>query len=95
MARDVSQFLAPDFLSLTIGIVVFFVGVLTTQHVKFLRNFSIPEPVTGGFIAVVVVSLIYFVFNLEINFDLTTLPLVSALFVSLVNVAAITLFLSL
>ena len=95
MTRDVSRFLAPDFLSLTIGIVVYFVGVLTTQRVKILRNFSVPEPVSGGFIAVVVISLIYFVFNLEINFDLTTLPLVSALFVSLVNVAAITLFLSL
>jgi hypothetical protein len=69
MTRDVSRFLAPDFLSLTIGIVVYFVGVLTTQRVKFLRNFSIPEPVSGGFIAVAVISLIYFVFNLEIDFD--------------------------
>ena len=51
MTRDVSRFLAPDFLSLTIGIVVYFVGVLTTQRVKFLRDFSIPEPVSGGFIA--------------------------------------------
>ncbi|MGB2650086.1 MAG: sodium/glutamate symporter [Pseudolabrys sp.] len=61
MTRDVSRYLAPDFLSLTIGLVVYFVGVLTTQRAKFLRNFSIPEPVTGGFIAVVVISLIYFV----------------------------------
>ena len=72
MTRDVSRFLAPDFLSLTIGIVVYFAGVLTTQRVKFLQNFSIPEPVSGGFIAVAVISLIYFVFNLEIDFDLTT-----------------------
>jgi ESS family glutamate:Na+ symporter len=58
MNRDVSRYLAPDFLSLTIGIVVYFVGVLTTQRVKFLRNLSIPEPVSAGFIAVAVVSLI-------------------------------------
>ena len=31
MTRDVSRYLAPDFLSLTIGIVVYFVGVLITQ----------------------------------------------------------------
>jgi ESS family glutamate:Na+ symporter len=49
MTRDVSRFMASDFLSLTIGIVVYFVGVLITQRVRFLRNFSIPEPVTGGF----------------------------------------------
>ena len=72
MTRDVSRFLAPDFLSLTIGIVVYFVGVLTTQRVKFLRNFSIPEPVSGGFIAGSVFLLIYLVFNLQIDFDLTT-----------------------
>ena len=72
MTPDVSRFLAPDFLSLTIGIVVYFVGVLTTQRVKFLRDFSIPEPVSGGFIAGVVISLVYLVFNLEIDFDLTT-----------------------
>ena len=88
MTRDVSRFLAPDFLSLTIGIVVFFVGVLTTQHVKFLRNFSIPEPVTGGFIAVVVVSLIYFVFNLEIDFDLTTRDRLLVIFFATVGVNA-------
>ena len=88
MTRDVSRFLAPDFLSLTIGIVVFFVGVLTTQRVKFLRNFSIPEPVTGGFIAVVVVSLIYFVFNLEIDFDLTTRDRLLVIFFATVGVNA-------
>ena len=66
------RFLAPDFLSLTIGIVVYFVGVLTTQRVKLLRDFSIPEPVSGGFIAGAAISLIYVVFNLEIDFDLTT-----------------------
>ena len=88
MTRDVSRFLAPDFLSLTIGIVVYFVGVLTTQRVKFLRNFSIPEPVSGGFIAVVVVSLIYFVFNLEIDFDLTTRDRLLVIFFATVGINA-------
>ena len=51
MTRDVTRFIAPDFLSLTIGIVVFFIGVLITQRISFLRAYNIPEPVTGGFIA--------------------------------------------
>ena len=86
MTRDVSRFLAPDFLSLTIGIVVYFVGVIITQRVKFLRNFSIPEPVSGGFIAVVVISLIYFVFNLEIDFDLTTRDRLLVIFFAAVGI---------
>jgi len=86
MTRDVSRFLAPDFLSLTIGIVVYFVGVLITQRVKFLQNFSIPEPVSGGFIAVVVISLIYFVFNLQIDFDLTTRDRLLVIFFATVGI---------
>ena len=45
------ELVAPDFLALTVGIVVFFVNVLVTQQLAFLRRYSIPEPVTGGFIA--------------------------------------------
>ena len=88
MTGDVSRFLAPDFLSLTIGIVVFFVGVLITQRVKLLRNFSIPEPVSGGFVAVVIVSLIYFAFNLQIDFDLTTSDRLLVIFFATVGINA-------
>jgi ESS family glutamate:Na+ symporter len=88
MTRDASRFLASDFLSLTIGIVVYFVGVLITQRVRFLRNFSIPEPVTGGFVAVVIVSLIYIVFNLQIDFDLTTRDRLLVIFFAAVGVNA-------
>ena len=86
MTRDVTRFLAPDFLSLTIGIVVYFVGVLTTQRVKFLRNFSIPEPVSGGFIAGVVISLVYLIFNLQIDFDLTTRDRLLVIFFAAVGI---------
>src|SRR6476646_7409151 len=86
MTRDVSRFLAPDFLSLTIGIVVYFVGVLTTQRVRFLRNFSIPEPVSGGFIAGVVISLVYLIFNLQIDFDLTTRDRLLVIFFAAVGI---------
>ena len=40
---ETSRFVAPDFLALTIGIVVFFVGVLITQRVAFLRSYNIPN----------------------------------------------------
>src|SRR6476469_5328422 len=86
MTRDVSRYLAPDFLSLTIGLVVYFVGVLTTQRVKFLRDFSIPEPVSGGFIAGAAISLIYLVFNLEIDFDLTTRDRLLVIFFAAVGI---------
>ena len=86
MTRDVSRFLAPDFLSLTIGIVVYFVGAIITQRVKFLRDFSIPEPVSGGFIAGAAISLMYVIFNLEIDFDLATRDRLLVIFFAAVGI---------
>ena len=88
MTADVSRYLAPDFLSLTIGIVVYFVGVLATQRLTFLRNFSIPEPVSGGFVAVTVISLIYIVFNFQIDFELTTRDRLLVMFFATVGINA-------
>ena len=62
---ETSRFVAPDFLALTIGIVVFFVGVLITQRVSFLRSYNIPEPVTGGFVAALAFWAVYAVFGLD------------------------------
>ena len=88
MTADVSRYLAPDFLSLTIGIVVYFVGVLATQRLTFLRNFSIPEPVSGGFVAVTVISLIYIAFNFQIDFELTTRDRLLVIFFATVGINA-------
>ena len=67
MPETTANLIAPDFLALTIGIVVFFVGVLITQRVSFPRTYSIPEPVTGGFVAALAFWAVYEVFGLEIG----------------------------
>ena len=61
-----------DFMSLTIGMLVFFTGVNLTKRIRFLRDFNIPEPVTGGLIAALVVFAIYLVFDVEVAYDLST-----------------------
>jgi ESS family glutamate:Na+ symporter len=85
---DIHRVTVPDFLSLTIGIVVFFVGVLITQRLTLLRNFSIPEPVSGGFVAVALISLIYFFFNYQIDFNLTTRDRLLVIFFAAVGINA-------
>ena len=37
-----------NFLAITIGILVLFIGKRLNDVIPVLRNFSIPEPVTGG-----------------------------------------------
>lgn len=40
-----------SFLAYTIGIFVYSVGMCANGKVRFLRTYSIPEPVTGGIVA--------------------------------------------
>ena len=61
-----------DFLAYTLGIVVFFGGVHLNRKFQVLREFNIPEPVSGGLIAAAITFLIYSVLSIEISFDLET-----------------------
>ena len=61
-----------DFVTVTIGIIVFFLGAFLTRRVAFLRSYNIPEPVSGGLAAALVTWAIYVWLGAEINFDLAT-----------------------
>ncbi len=58
------------FLSVTLGIVMLFVGKRVNDAVGFLKEFSIPEPVSGGLIASLLIALLYLVSGIEISFEL-------------------------
>lgn len=59
-----------SFLAVTIGIVVLFVGKRLNDKVGFLREFSIPEPVTGGLLFSVLFSLMYAASGIAVQFEL-------------------------
>jgi ESS family glutamate:Na+ symporter len=52
-----------SFVAYTIGIIVYFVGLIMTSRVKILRNYNIPEPVTGGILASLAVLLVNWKYN--------------------------------
>ena len=56
--------------SFTLGIVVLFAGKFINEKIPFLRDFNIPEPVTGGLIFAILISAVFFVTGLEISFAL-------------------------
>jgi ESS family glutamate:Na+ symporter len=58
------------FLTFTIGIMVLFLGKRINDVVGFLREFSIPEPVTGGLLFSLLTALVYAVADVAINFEL-------------------------
>ena len=67
--KEVALQIGP-FLTFTIGIIVLFLGKRINDAVGFLREFSIPEPVTGGLLFSILTALVYAVSDVAINFEL-------------------------
>ncbi|MEM1003983.1 MAG: sodium/glutamate symporter [Pseudomonadota bacterium] len=60
----------PDFLTATLGIAVYLLGAEINARAAVLRQFNIPEPVTGGLLASLVVLFLYLGLGLELTFEL-------------------------
>ena len=56
--------------TIVLAIFVLFFGKFLTSKIPFLRNYNIPEPVSGGLIASIVFGLIYGIFDLQFEFAL-------------------------
>lgn len=74
------------FMTVTIGIVVLFLGKRVNDAVKILREYSIPEPVTGGLICSVLIALAYLSTGIEIEFDLTARDLLLVYFFTTIGI---------
>ena len=57
--------------TLIVAILVLFLGKKLNKRIPFLREYNIPEPVTGGVIASLIFGAIYFIANSEMTFLLT------------------------
>ena len=61
----------PFIVTITIAILSLFVGVKTNHSLRILHRWNIPDVVTGGLIAAGGSLLIYWLFNLRIEYDLS------------------------
>jgi ESS family glutamate:Na+ symporter len=57
-----------SFLVVTLGIVVLFIGKRINDAIGFLREFSIPEPVTGGLLFSILFGLVYATTGVAVEF---------------------------
>ncbi len=78
----------PDFIAVTTGIVVFFLGAFLTRHISFLRNYNIPEPVSGGLAAALVIWFVYGVMQVEVTFSMETRNLLLVIFFTTIGLNA-------
>ena len=72
MEIEGGQIVVERFLVTTIAIVVFFAGMHLNRRVRLLSDYNIPEPVTGGLLAAVIIFVLYQITGLEVVFDLQT-----------------------
>jgi ESS family glutamate:Na+ symporter len=77
-----------NFFAVTLGIVVLFAGKRLNDAVAFFRNFSIPEPVTGGLLFTLIFTLVYAVTGLEIEFDLSSRDVLLVYFFTTIGINA-------
>ena len=76
------------FMVVTLGIVVLFVGKRLNGVIGFLREFSIPEPVTGGLLFSVLFTLIFVIFDITVEFDLAARDLFLVYFFTTIGINA-------
>ncbi|MEM6578258.1 MAG: sodium/glutamate symporter [Pseudomonadota bacterium] len=69
-----------DFIAVTSGFAVFLLGWRLNRSVGVLRNFNIPEPVSGGLIAALALLLVFKLTGLEISFEMAGRDLFLVLF---------------
>ena len=63
------NFQVDAFGTIVIAVFVLFIGRFLLQHISFLRNYNIPEPVAGGLVAALVAFILFYYFQLSASFD--------------------------
>ena len=74
--------------TLIVAILVLFLGRFLNLRVAFFRDYNIPEPVTGGLLASLIVGLIYWIANLEISFDMGNRDMLLVVFFTTIGLSS-------
>ncbi len=84
----IETFVIPDFVAFTLGMVVYFVGARLTRRHAFLRDYNIPEPVSGGLAVALIIWAIYAIGKVEIEFELDTRDTLLVIFFTTIGLNA-------
>ena len=74
--------------TLIVAILVLFLGRYLNLKVRFFRDYNIPEPVTGGLLASLIVGIIYWLSGLEINFDMGNRDMLLVVFFTTIGLSS-------
>ncbi len=74
--------------TLILAVLVLFLGRFLNKKISFLQRYNIPEPVTGGVVASILFSCVYFVFDLTVDFSLKQRDILLVIFFTCVGLSA-------
>ncbi|MBL4831989.1 MAG: sodium/glutamate symporter [Aliivibrio sp.] len=77
-----------SFLAVTLGIIVLFLGRRLTSAIRLLKEFSIPEPVSGGILVSISFAILHALTDIDISFDLATRDLLLVYFFTTIGINA-------
>ncbi len=74
--------------TLILAVLVLFLGRFLNKKISFLQRYNIPEPVTGGIVASILFSCVYFVFDVTVDFSLKQRDILLVTFFTCVGLSA-------
>ncbi len=73
---------------LVLAVFVWFLGSYINRKIAFLERYSIPVAVTGGLVCSAVITLVYYAFDVTVNFDTRLRDLLLLTFFSTIGLSA-------
>ena len=74
--------------TLIIAILVLYLGRFINNRAKLLREYNIPEPVTGGLLASVLFGMLYWIGDIEVNFDMANRNMLLVVFFTTIGLSS-------
>ena len=74
--------------TLILAILVLFAGKGLNKRIKFFREYNIPEPVTGGVLASLILGVVYFTCDFHFEFFLQTRDSLLVIFFTTVGLSS-------
>ncbi len=85
-SQDILEF--KSFISVTLAIIVLFIGKALNLRFAVLRDLNIPEPVVGGLLFSIIFAIIHFSFGISVEFDLTSRDIMLVYFFTTIGLSS-------
>ncbi len=80
--------IVPAFISATLGLAVYILGTMLNARLEVLRRFNIPDPVSGGLLAAVLVLILYVAFGVSLEFEMQARDFLLVMFFAAIGLNA-------